>query len=181
MSADGLWIGFAHTADVEPIAAVLAEAAAWMRVHQASAWAAHEIDASFVAARIAAGEMVVARRQASVGGVCTLARQDPEFWPEDAPGAAAYLHKLAVPRAFAGGKVTPKIIGWCAETARGWDSRALKLDCHPELSGHYQRLGFTKMDRRRIERAIGPAIVVDRFAMPLWRRGEWRLEPRQGA
>lgn len=162
-----LTTGFAEVADAGAIAGVLAEAAAWMRERGAPPWLEQDTGPSFIAARTAAGEMVAARRSGEVVGVCTLTRADPAFWPEDQPGEAAYLHRLAVPRAEAGGRVTPILIAFCAETARSWSCRALKLDCHPQISHVYHRLGFTPVDRFTVRLGDRPPFVVQRFAMLL--------------
>jgi len=160
-------IGWAAREDADEVAAVLAEGAAWMARKGWPGWTAHDIAPEFVASAIAAGEMAAARVGASVVGVCTLARSDPEFWPQDAPGEAAYLHRLAVRRAFAGGRVTPEIVAWCAQIARGWGCRALKLDCHPHISGIYLRLGFTRLDQWTTHPSDRTPYMVDRFVTPL--------------
>jgi GNAT superfamily N-acetyltransferase len=130
-------------------------------------WNADDLGADFVRPLIARGELVAAHVGGELAGVCTLTRHDPEFWPEDAPGAAAYLHKLAVRRAFAGGGVTGAIFGFCAQAARAWGCPALKLDCDPTLGRVYVRAGFRRVDQRTITPAGRAPFVVDRFAMPL--------------
>jgi hypothetical protein len=111
--------------------------------------------------------MVAARADGALAGVCTLSRSDPEFWPQEAPGEAAYLHRLAVRRAFAGGRLTPAIVAWCAATTAGWGCRALKLDCHPHIAGIYLRLGFTRLDQWTTHPSDRTPYLVDRFVMAL--------------
>lgn len=130
-------------------------------------WTDDDISPAFVADRVAAREMVAAKVDGRLAGVCTLSRADPEFWPEDRVGEAAYLHRLAAPRAFSGRRVTPAIVAWCAETARGWDCHALKLDCHPHIREIYLRLGFTHLDQRTVSPLDRAPYTVDRFLMPL--------------
>ena len=113
-------VGFADPGDVEAIVAVLAEAAGWMRFRGGSPWSNEEINAKFVASRVNNSEFVVARSPSVMMGVCTLSKIDPLFWPEDRPRTAAYLHKLAVPRLFAGGRVTPRLVDYCRNIACAW-------------------------------------------------------------
>lgn len=130
-------------------------------------WTAADVSAAFVTRRIARTEMVAARSREAILGVCTLSRSDPEFWPEDAAGEAAYVHRLAVRRASSGGRLTPAIVAWCAGTARDWGCRALKLDCHPHISQIYVRLGFTRLDQRTVSPVDRAPYTVDRFVMGL--------------
>jgi GNAT superfamily N-acetyltransferase len=81
-------------------------------------------------------------------------------------GFAAYLHKLAVRRDFAGGGASRTLIGHCAMLARTWGCAALRLDCHPVLRPLYERLAFSYVDTRRVS-DDGDVIVVDRLEMSL--------------
>jgi len=160
-------VGWAGRDDAHEVSGVLAEGAAWMARKGWPGWTAADIAPAFVAARIAACEMAAARLDGVLAGVCTLTRSVPEFWPDDAPGEAAYLHRLAVRRRFAGARVTPAIVAWCAQTARDWGCRALKLDCHPHISGIYLRLGFTRLDSWTTHPSDRSPYLVDRFVMAL--------------
>lgn len=164
---DGLTIGLAGPMDAAAIGEVLAEGAAWMARKGWPGWTAPDIAPGFVSAAIAAGEMVAARAEGVVAGVCTLTRSDPEFWPQDIRGEAAYLHRLAVRRAFAGGRATPQMVAWCVREARSWGCRALKLDCHPHIGGIYLRLGFTRLDSWTTHPSDRTPYLVDRFVIPL--------------
>ncbi|OPE06786.1 GNAT family N-acetyltransferase, partial [Pseudomonas aeruginosa] len=61
-------------------------------------------------------------------------------------GEAAYLHKLAVRRTHAGRGVSSALIEACRHAARTQGCAKLRLDCHPNLRGLYERLGFTHVD-----------------------------------
>jgi GNAT superfamily N-acetyltransferase len=165
LAEDGptLSVRFAVEDEIQAIADVLEEAAGWMALRGKSMWDLADIGPAFVAPRVARSEFVVARVAGELAGVCLLMRADPQFWPEDAPGQAGYLHKLAIRRGYAGGRVTSALIEWCAARALGWGCQMLKLDCDHALRPLYERLGFSFVDQRRIEPEGRPGFVVDRF------------------
>ena len=159
-------ISTAAPADGEQILAILTEGAALMAAKGCPAWTAAVLNEGFVARRIARAEFLAARADGGIVGVCTLSRSDPVFWPDDPPGLAAYLHKLAVRRDFAGRGASQALIGHCAALARTWGCSALRLDCHKVLRPLYERLAFSYVDTRRVS-DYGDVIVVDRLEMPL--------------
>jgi GNAT superfamily N-acetyltransferase len=158
-------VDFALADDVSQVIAVMDEAAAWMSAKGTPAWDLSVLGEAFLASLIARSELLVARCDAAIVGVCTLARDDPEFWPEAPVGLAAYLHKLAVRRTYAGGLVTPSLIERCGDIARDWDCSMLRLDCHPNLRGVYEGLGFSYVDRYNPRGDM--TFVVDRLQMRL--------------
>jgi GNAT superfamily N-acetyltransferase len=160
-------VDLAAPADGEQVAGLLTDGAAWMAAKGCPAWSAAVLTEAFIGPLIARAEVWVARSGGEVVGVCTLSRADPVFWPEAPAGLAAYLHKLAVRRDFAGGGVTRPLIGHCAGLARDWNCSALRLDCHPVLRGLYERHGFRFVDTRRVDQGDGEIIVVDRLEMGL--------------
>ncbi|MFD1658110.1 GNAT family N-acetyltransferase [Streptomyces caeni] len=70
---------------------------------------------------------------------------DPEFWtPDDDPGAALYLHRMAVSRSAAG--VGVRLLDWAAERAAAQGKRWLRLDAWKDNEGlhrYYKAAGFT--------------------------------------
>jgi acetyltransferase (GNAT) family protein len=156
-------IGFAVAADVEDILGLMREGSAWMLAKGCPAWNLASLTPAMAAPFVARSEFIAARAGREIVGACTLTRADPDFWPEDPPGAAAYIHKLAVRRTFAGGRVSSLLVDHCRGLALGWDCRALKLDCHPILNSLYRGLGFTYVDTRTAKLADSRSLVVDRF------------------
>jgi GNAT superfamily N-acetyltransferase len=155
--------GYATAEDVPEIVAVLTEASARMAAKHNPLWQASVLTEAFVTPRVERAEFIVARRGGEIAGVCTLTRSDPEFWPEDPVGQAAYLHKLGIRRRFAGGGVTARLVEHCLGLARVWGCAALRLDCHPTLRGLYERLGFSYVDTREVREDDGQTITVDRL------------------
>ena len=165
--ATAICVGWAEAGDVAPAVDILMEAGRYMAARHRMLWDLDGLGADFVAPLIARGELAGARCGGELAGVCTLTRRDRLFWPEDAPGEAAYLHKLAVRRAFAGGGVTAAIFAFCAGAARTWGCRELKLDCDPTLGKVYLRAGFRRVDQRLIRPTGRAPFTVDRFALSL--------------
>ncbi len=160
-------IGFASAADVADILSIMREGAAWMVAKGCPAWEVSNLTPQMAAPFIERSEFVVARARGEVVGCCTLTRTDPDFWPDDPPGFAAYIHKLAVRRSFAGGWVTQRLVDHGLDLARAWGCQALRLDCHPILHAVYERLGFTYVDTRNVGVADRRILVVDRFEIRL--------------
>ncbi|MEU8355252.1 GNAT family N-acetyltransferase [Nonomuraea sp. NPDC048882] len=71
---------------------------------------------------------------------------DPEFWrPGDDPGAALYVHKLAVARPWSGSGLGDALLDWAGASAYWAGLPWLRLDCaknNPGLQNYYRRRGF---------------------------------------
>ncbi|MEU1389063.1 MULTISPECIES: GNAT family N-acetyltransferase [unclassified Nonomuraea] len=71
---------------------------------------------------------------------------DPEFWtPADDPGAALYVHKLAVARPWSGSGLGDALLDWACSAARSAGLPWLRLDCakaNPRLQEYYRMRGF---------------------------------------
>lgn len=159
----GVKVQFASIKDAEGIVTVLREAAGWMRLKGTPAWDTSVLNRAFVEKSIAATETLIALNEGLVVGACTLSRSDPEFWPDAPEGYAANLHKLAVMRLHAGGSVSTLLIAECERIARQWGCAKLRLDCHPNLRGLYERLGFTHVDTFNKDAAF----IVERLEVTL--------------
>lgn len=87
--------------------------------------------------------------------VATLALpdHDPLFWPDDPPGSALYLHKLAVSRARRG--LAPAVLQAAVDEARSRGVGWLRLDTvydRPPLRAIYERFGFEYAGERTVGR-----------------------------
>ncbi len=80
-------------------------------------------------------------------------------WPDVPSGESAFIHRLAVRRAFAGGAVSTALLNWAIERARKLDKKFLRLDCEASrsrLRAVYERFGF----RHHSDRKVGPYRVA---------------------
>ncbi len=98
----------------------------------------------------AAGEQVGGFEDSRMVACMRLQRKDPIYWPEDPPGEALYLHKLAVRRASSGKGWTARMVAWAVQECRNENAHALRLDtlANGKLPGYYQALGFRLVDER---------------------------------
>ncbi|WP_219519138.1 GNAT family N-acetyltransferase [Nonomuraea ceibae] len=71
---------------------------------------------------------------------------DPEFWaPDDDPGAALYVHKLAIARPWSGGGLGDALLDWAGATTYAAGLPWLRLDCakgNRRLQDYYRGRGF---------------------------------------
>lgn len=117
------------------------------------------------------GWRVAWRGGVAVGCLCLL-DMDPLFWPEDRPGEALYLHKLAVhPDARGQGLSALLLQAAARETAqrgRPW----LKLDtatARPKVRALYEDFGFQDAGQRTVK---GFDVTLYRLPTPAHLKGE---------
>jgi len=97
-----------------------------------------------LAMRIERGELYVAEVDGEIAATFTMLWDDPTFWG-DRPPDAAYLHKFAVRRDFAGRGIGAALVEWAAGQAAAAGRGFLRLDCQrddPGIRAYYERLGF---------------------------------------
>ena len=147
------------------VAGVLMEAAEWLQQRGTPMWRADELAQEGIAADVTAGDFYVVEVGRIVAGTLKFQLQDELFWPDVPPGESAFVHRLAVRRAFAGGRVSHALLSWAVERARAFRCRFLRLDCEasrPKLRQFYERFGF----RHHSDRQVGPYFVA-RYEMEL--------------
>jgi len=151
--------------DLAAVTAILCEASAWAEAHHGELWTAADIAAARVRADIERHEFFLARCDGVAAATIRYQLADDEFWPEAAVGDAAYVHRLAVRRAFAGRGIAQIMLDWAAERARSQGLPRLRLDAdlsRPRLRAFYERCGF----RAHSEAYVGPYHVM-RYERPL--------------
>ena len=95
----------------------------------------------------------VAWRGDQAVGAFSLLDADPPFWPDDAPGEALYLHKLAVHPAAQGQSLAHALLSHAVEVTRAAGRPWLKLDTaatRPALQRLYEAFGFERMGERDV-------------------------------
>jgi GNAT superfamily N-acetyltransferase len=158
-------IRVACPAETAAVSEILTEAAAWLDESGRHMWRADELDPSRIADEVAAGLFVVAWSGRDAAGTMKFQLEDPLFWPDMPTGEAAYVHRLAVKRAFAGGGVSRALMEWAVAKAREHGRRALRLDCEASrmrLRAVYERFGFRHHSDREV-----PPYFVSRYEYPL--------------
>jgi GNAT superfamily N-acetyltransferase len=128
-------------------------------------WRTDELVPERIADDVTAGLFAIAWSEAQAAGVMKFQLEDPLFWPDMPPGSAAYLHRLAVRRSFAGGGVSTALLEWAVGETRRHRRPCLRLDCEASrtrLRAVYERFGF----RYHSERQVGPYFVA-RYEYPV--------------
>ena len=127
------------------IASVLQEAAQWLVNDGRALWSAAEVSAERVLLDTSAGLFHVAREGEQLAGVMKLELEDAHFWPEVLPGTSAFVHKLAVRRAWARKGVSTQLLSYARTRAQQLGRAHLRLDCVADRQGLrnlYEGFGF---------------------------------------
>lgn len=158
--------------EFDAVSGILTEAAAWAERRHGVLWVEAELEPSRLAREVEAGAYYLARCGAEFAGTVRYQNDDPLFWPDAAPHEAAYVHRLAVRRRFAGGEVSAALLRWACGRARADGRRYLRLDTdmsRPKLRRLYEEFGFVAHSERRVgaylvmryQLRLGPDIAVE--------------------
>jgi GNAT superfamily N-acetyltransferase len=135
----------AHPADAPMIASVLQDAELWLAAGGRALWPAAAIGHERVLQDTSAGLFHVARDGEQIVGVMKFELEDTYFWPEVPPGTSAFVHKLAIRRAWAKQGVSTELLAYARTRARQLDRAYLRLDCVADRQGLrklYEDFGF---------------------------------------
>ncbi|MEF2277995.1 GNAT family N-acetyltransferase [Deinococcus sp. YIM 134068] len=100
----------------------------------------------------AEGWRVAWRGGVAVGAFVLLA-ENALFWPEDAPGAALYLHKLGIHPDAQGRHLAFQLLEEARRETRDTGLPFLRLDtatARPKLHALYEAAGFRRVDEREV-------------------------------
>jgi GNAT superfamily N-acetyltransferase len=145
----------ATLADLVTVSSILKEAADWLRMTGRAMWRDDELDPDRIHQDVVAGLFNLAQYDGEPAGTIKFQLEDPRFWPDFLGNDAAYLHRIAVRRQFAGKGVSSRMLEWAASHAAGLGRSYLRLDCEAdrrELRTIYERFGF----RLHSYRDVGP-------------------------
>jgi GNAT superfamily N-acetyltransferase len=145
----GISVMRARPGEVDAVVALLDEAARWHLARGIEQWRPGMFPADFIASAVERGEVHVARRDSAIVGTMTVLWIDPAIWPDVPADDGAYVHRLAVRRAFTGTGVGLRLLERAEEIARGAGRRWLRLDCvatGTALRAYYERAGFVYRD-----------------------------------
>jgi GNAT superfamily N-acetyltransferase len=142
------------------VAAILYEVAAWLESAGTPMWVGDELTVERIEHDVHSGAVYVAVLDETLVGTIRFQLDDREFWP-DLPDEhqSAFVHRLAVKRAYAKRGVSRALLAWSAEHARALGRRYLRLDCDAErqpLRRLYEEFGF----RYHSSRQVGPHFVA---------------------
>src|SRR5665213_805523 len=88
--------------DTEVVASILNEAARWLEQAGMPLWQEDELAPANIAADVRAGLFFLLGYSGDAAGTVKFQLDDPMFWPDASRQDAAYIHRLAVRRRYAG-------------------------------------------------------------------------------
>lgn len=129
---------------------ILREVAQWLVDIGRPLWPVESFQLDAVRRAALAGELILGFAESRPVASMQLQARDERFWPDDPPGEALYMHKVAVRRCAAAQQWSTRLIAWAREEAQNAGARFLRLDTadRHELLALYQRHGFYVVDER---------------------------------
>jgi GNAT superfamily N-acetyltransferase len=158
MPPEEVTIRQATPADTAIVSGVLTEVATWLIDRGTPLWRTNELAEGKIAAEVASGQFWVAHVGGEPAGCVRFQLEDELFWPDLPDPGAAYVHRLAVRRKYAGGRVSAALLEWAKGQTRAIGRRVLRLDTdatRPALCAVYDRNGFVRHSLRE----MGPYLV----------------------
>lgn len=139
---------------------LIREAADWLIAKGEPLWGPNEISYDELVRVTRAGELVTGRVEGALAACLYLHGEDTLFWPQDKPGEAFYIHRLAVARKHAGQGLAHRMLDWAVNETRAKGRPYLRLDCEPreKLLALYRNCGFARIDAAPIR--VGEHFVV---------------------
>jgi ribosomal protein S18 acetylase RimI-like enzyme len=142
-------------ADLAVVTGILKGAAEWLRDTGRSMWRDDELDPDRIFQDVEAGLFHLAYSDSEPAGTIKFQLEDSRFWPDYPGDDAAYVHRIAVKRKFAGQGISTKMLEWAVGHATALGRAYVRLDCESDrnpLRAIYERFGF----RLHSYRDVGP-------------------------
>lgn len=133
----------AQLEDVDPVLALLAEAAAWTTAMGFPNWP-ERFPSAVATKAVANGELFVAEADGAIVATLNLQWSDVVFWGEREPDAG-YVHRLAVRRDHAGARLGATLLDWASQQVAAGGRLCLRVDATADnlpLCSYYEHLGF---------------------------------------
>jgi len=137
------------------VSSILKEAAGWLRATGRTMWRDDKLDPDRLHQDVVSGLFYLAHCEGEPAGTIKFQLEDPRFWPDLPANDAAYVHRIAVKRQFAGKGISIGMLEWAVKHAADLGRSYLRLDCEADraaLRAIYERFGF----RLHSYRDVGP-------------------------
>jgi GNAT superfamily N-acetyltransferase len=144
---------------------ILHEASRWTSTFGQPIWLPESFTVEEQRDLAAAGEQIGGFEDSKMVACMRLQKTDRIFWPDDPPGEALYVHKLAVRRASSGKGWTARMIDWAKRECCKENAPALRLDtaANTKLPQFYEKLGFRLIEEPPL---VAEGMLIVR--MQLW-------------
>jgi GNAT superfamily N-acetyltransferase len=110
----------ATLADLVTVSSILKEAADWLRATGRPMWRDDELDPERIHQDVAAGLFNLGHYDGVPAGTIKFQLEDRRFWPDFPGNDAAYVHRVAVRRQFAGKGVSTGLLAWAVSMPLLW-------------------------------------------------------------
>ena len=143
--------------DAKIVSNILIEAARWLEQTGRPLWQIEDLAEEKIFTQIKLFFVAEVDREAV--GTFKFQMEDKLFWPDQLEEDAAYIHKLAVRRNFAGRKISQSMLSWAVDHTRTLGKSYLRLDCvaaRPKLRAVYENFGFVYHS----DKQVGPYLVA---------------------
>ncbi len=137
----------ARPSDLDTVIDILEEVASWLASRGIDQWRPGTFLGpryESIADQVNRGEVYLATLDGKPVGTLTLQWEDKKFWG-DVPDDAAYVHRIAIRRAYAGKGLGRRLLRWAESAAAAAGKNFLRLDCMAENSAlceYYERASF---------------------------------------
>jgi ribosomal protein S18 acetylase RimI-like enzyme len=135
----------ATLADLIIVSSILKEAADWLQTTGRLMWRDDELEPDRISHDVETGSFHLAYFNGEAAGTIKFQLEDTRFWPDFPGDDAAYVHRIAVKRRFAGNGVSTAMLQRAVKHAETLGRSYLRLDCEADrkpLRAIYEQFGF---------------------------------------
>ena len=145
---------WAEPGDAAVVTAIWQSTARWLEDKGDLLWLPGEFSEPATLAAITDQQLLVGTDSQGVCACALVTDTDEVFWPEQPPGAALYVHKIAVAQRMRGQRLAQRLLLHVETLARTRSISLVRLDCEPRkpLLSLYTACGFTRYDAQPVQR-----------------------------
>jgi N-acetylglutamate synthase-like GNAT family acetyltransferase len=139
--------------DIDVVADILREAAAWLEQSGMPLWREDELQRNNISAEVRSGLFFLAECDGEPAGTIKFQLEDKLFWPDVPQDDSVFIHRLAIRRRFAGGEVSSALLLWAIARTHMLGRRYVRLDyeaSRPRLATLFERIGFLFHSHRQV-------------------------------
>ncbi|MDA7915805.1 GNAT family N-acetyltransferase [Verrucomicrobia bacterium] len=143
----------AQLEDLKTVCSILQEAATWLTETGQTLWLLDELSENTIRGDITKGHFHLFEINGNAVGTLKFQLEDELFWPDVPQSESAFVHRVAIRRAYSGQGLSTQMLEWAVKETRRIQRFHLRLDCvatRPKLRAIYENFGFTHRDDRHV-------------------------------